>query len=203
LVIINFFIKEFTTTKILSAAGEIRREYEVQLQMAEEEIRRQREKERLASEALIQKIQEEEEQQKLVQLAQDQLLAKTLAKREVFKNSNTKNNCSNKSTIVNSFMSKSDVNQSKFTINHKMSVKSKDTIDVRKQNLILISKIRSERYTSNLKSNSTNVYKESSEIHSSHKSVPIHNAVTRIVTHQNRVNQSNNLIHSSVMVRKF
>ncbi|XP_011496974.1 PREDICTED: uncharacterized protein LOC105361480 [Ceratosolen solmsi marchali] len=190
---------EFNTKKIISAAGEIRREYEVQLQMAKEETWRQQEKERLASETFIQKIQEEEEQHKLMQLAQDQLLAKTLAKQEVLKNSNTKHNCSNKSTILNSYKSKSDVNQSKSIVNQKMSVKTKETIDKRKQNLILISKIRSERYACSVKCNSTNAYKDSSETFSSHKPVPIYNAVTRIVTHQSRVSQSNNSTCSYVM----
>lgn len=51
--------------------------------MAEEEIRRRRQAEQMASEALIQKIQAEEQQLLLAQLAQDQLLAKTLAEQQV------------------------------------------------------------------------------------------------------------------------
>lgn len=63
-------------------AGEIHQEYKAQLQMAEEEMRRRRQAEQIASEALIQKIQAEENKQLLAQLAQDQLLAKTLAKQQ-------------------------------------------------------------------------------------------------------------------------
>lgn len=65
---------------ILSAAGEIRREYEAQLQIAEEEMRRERESVRLADETLVRKIREKEEREKLSQLAGDKLLAKALAK---------------------------------------------------------------------------------------------------------------------------
>lgn len=46
-------------------------------------MRRQRQEEQRASEALIQKIQAEEKQMLLAQLAQDQLLAKSLAKKQV------------------------------------------------------------------------------------------------------------------------
>lgn len=75
------FYADYAANRILSAAGEIHREYKAQLQMAEEEMRRQRQVEQIASEALIQKIQAEEKQL-LAQLAQDQLLAKTLAKQQ-------------------------------------------------------------------------------------------------------------------------
>uniref|UniRef100_A0A0C9RWS2 RING-type E3 ubiquitin transferase n=2 Tax=Fopius arisanus TaxID=64838 RepID=A0A0C9RWS2_9HYME len=68
--------------KIISAAGEIRREYERQLQIAEEEMRIQRKAEIMANEALIRRLQEEEEQ-KVAQCAQDQLLAKKLAKKQL------------------------------------------------------------------------------------------------------------------------
>jgi len=51
--------------------------------MAEEEMRHRRQAEQMASEALIQKIQAEEQQLLIAQLAQDQLLAKTLAKQQV------------------------------------------------------------------------------------------------------------------------
>ncbi|XP_011338805.1 E3 ubiquitin-protein ligase RNF169 isoform X2 [Ooceraea biroi] len=74
---------DYAANRILSAAGEIHREYEMQLQMAEEEMRRRRQVEQMASEALIQKIRAEEQQLLLAQLAQDQLLAKTLAKQQV------------------------------------------------------------------------------------------------------------------------
>ncbi|XP_011869427.1 PREDICTED: E3 ubiquitin-protein ligase RNF169-like [Vollenhovia emeryi] len=72
---------DYAANRILSAAGEIHREYKAQLQMAEAEMRRQRQAEQKASEALIQQIQAEDNQL-LVQLAQDQLLAKSLARQQ-------------------------------------------------------------------------------------------------------------------------
>lgn len=75
------FLEYAVPDRIISNAGDIRREYEAQLQLAQEELRRQREAERIASEALIRKIQAEEEQQ-LAQLAEDKLLAKSIAKRQ-------------------------------------------------------------------------------------------------------------------------
>lgn len=77
----SFFTDYGVPNRILSTAGEIRREYEVQLQLAQEEFRRQHEAERIASEALIRKIQAEEQQQ-LAQLAEDKMLAKSLAKKQ-------------------------------------------------------------------------------------------------------------------------
>ncbi|XP_012535646.2 uncharacterized protein LOC105836266 [Monomorium pharaonis] len=73
---------DYAANRILSATGEIHREYKAQLQMAEEEMRRQRQAEEMASKALIQKIRAEEQQLLLAQFAQDQLLAKTLAKQQ-------------------------------------------------------------------------------------------------------------------------
>lgn len=63
--------------------------------MAEEEKRRQREAEQMASEALIQKIQAEEQQILLAQLAQDQLLAKTVAKQQVAEKQKETTKCHN------------------------------------------------------------------------------------------------------------
>lgn len=54
----------------------------MQLQIAEEEMRIQRKAEIMANEALIRKLQEEEHKE-LAQYAQDQLLAKTLAKKQL------------------------------------------------------------------------------------------------------------------------
>lgn len=169
-------ITEFTEKKILSATGEIRQEYEVQLQEAKEEMRRQKEKERLASEALIRQIHEEEEQNKLLQLAQDQLLAKTLAKNDLINKSKKHEQWSKINTALNLDKSKTDVSQSKLSINQKMSVKSSDS---KRRNAL---KVRFEKC------------KESPNSHSK-KSVPIHNAVTRVVTHQSRVTQPDNLIY--------
>lgn len=174
-----WLITGFIPKKILSAAGEIRREYEIQLQLAQEEMRRQQEKERLASEVLIRKLQEDEEREKLLLMAQDQLLAKTLAKRE----------CVNKNATV---VSLEKPEQSKSAINQKMSAK--------KQSVAPISKVRSERYLLNAKTNPANVQKEPQDTFGSLKPVPIHNAVTRVVTHQSRLNQPNNSAYSAALV---
>ncbi|CAB0037074.1 unnamed protein product, partial [Trichogramma brassicae] len=71
-------------SKKISASGEIRKEYEVKLQQAKERMRQQDEIERLASEALMRQIYNEEEQKKLLQLAKDQLLARTLANEDMY-----------------------------------------------------------------------------------------------------------------------
>lgn len=201
--IFSFFIQEYPVKKQISVPGEIRREYEVQLQMVEEEMRRQRERDRLASEAIIKKIQQEEEQEKLVQLAQDQLLAKTLAKREVIDKINDKSQRSGKSTTVNSDRSNvnvsTNVNQSKLGGNQKMSVKSKEQNESRKLNAALISKIR--KHSSTVKSSTTNPHKDSTKTFSSQKPVPIHNAVTRVVTHQSRGSQPNSATYQALVIK--
>ncbi|KAL0109024.1 hypothetical protein PUN28_014253 [Cardiocondyla obscurior] len=117
---------DYAATRILSAAGEIHREYKAQLQMAEEEMRRQRQAEQMASEALIQKIQAEEKQL-LAQLAQDQLLAKTLAKqqqKEAVQKEATK--CYNECSIVPNYT----FNESKFNYNTTIRVNNIETPQV-------------------------------------------------------------------------
>ncbi|KAJ8687164.1 hypothetical protein QAD02_022958 [Eretmocerus hayati] len=182
--------------KVISAAGEIKAEFEVQLQLAEAEKRRQQEKERVASEALIQKIQEEEERQKsqkLVQFAQDQLLAKNLAKQEVIAKT-SKYDSHNRALAVNLDGSKPSVVQTKSLINQKMSDKLKNVTDARKQSLAFMPKTRSEKLMANIKSCATNAQKGPSETSCPQKPVPIHNAVNRVVTHLNRPNPLNNLV---------
>ncbi|EGI61894.1 PREDICTED: uncharacterized protein LOC105149564 [Acromyrmex echinatior] len=98
---------DYAANRILSAAGEIHREYKAQLQMAQEEMRRERQAEQMASEALIQKIQAED-QLLLAQLAQDQLLAKSLAKQQQKEATKCYNECL--TTSVPSYV----FNESKF-----------------------------------------------------------------------------------------
>ncbi|XP_063993156.1 uncharacterized protein LOC135170907 isoform X2 [Diachasmimorpha longicaudata] len=66
----------------------------MQLQIAEEERRLQRKSEIMANEVLIRKL-EEEEKKKLAQYAQDQLLAKTIAKKQLLNKSTFYGNCMN------------------------------------------------------------------------------------------------------------
>ncbi|XP_015123721.1 uncharacterized protein LOC107045842 isoform X2 [Diachasma alloeum] len=70
----------------------------MQLQIAEEERRIQRKSEIMANEALIRKL-EEEEQQKLAQYAQDQLFAKTIAKKQLLTKATNPNFYSNSMNI--------------------------------------------------------------------------------------------------------
>ncbi|KAI4494553.1 hypothetical protein M0804_000754 [Polistes exclamans] len=189
-------------SKILSAAGEIRREYEAQLQMAEEEMRRRRENEDIASEALIRKIQVEEQEQQFAQIAQDQLLAQNLAKKQlVDKHKEVKlyqNEC------VTSSVSNCPLDTSKFDIKsmpllnteifkfdgqsletRKMNIPElKNDSELRRSNVALISKMRAERYSSNIKPNTSNAYKDSTAKFCCQKSMPIYNTIARTLKHQ-------------------
>lgn len=144
-------------TKILSAAGEIRKEYETQLQLEEEEKRRKQQAEAIASEALIRKIQAEEQQQ-LAQLAQDELLAKTLAKKEI----RTKFDSKMKTDSVSKTVQKTK-NQDTFDLDEPIITKFKSVMHRQKTNIALISKIRAESYASSIKSTGLNQCKDSSE----------------------------------------
>ena len=172
-------------TKILSAAGEIRKEYEVQLQLAEEEKRQKQEAEAIASETLIRKLQAEE-QQHLAQLKQDELLAKTLAKEEINVNVKTKRQGESSKNLISSRLlgkTKTELRisnnmqkaktQVDFASDTPMTTKFKP-IDYRKTNIALISKIRAERYASNI----------NSEKVGSHKPLPVQDAVTRLFKNQ-------------------
>ncbi|XP_076638772.1 uncharacterized protein LOC143350578 [Colletes latitarsis] len=189
----------FTATgKILSATGEIRREYEVQLQMAEEEIRCQRKAEQMASEALIRKIQEEEQQQQLAQLAQDQLLAKSLAKKQIAEKHKDISKCYNDypSTSNSSYqMSKfnvaavSEMNpyRAKFhgsECEKETILEHQDSSGLRRQNIALISKIRAERYASSIKNDTSGECNDSLAKFCCQKPIPIHNAISRTLKHQ-------------------
>ncbi|XP_024937115.1 uncharacterized protein LOC107264249 isoform X2 [Cephus cinctus] len=187
------------TNKILSAAGEIRREYEAQLQMAEEEMRRKREAERIASEVLIRKIQAEE-QQRMAQLAQDQLLAKTLAKKQVAEKNKTVTNyhTDNSELETDNSMDESKPDIKLLSLggvqisqvdgsgleDEKPIIKCRDGTEPRKSNIALISKIRVERYASSMKAGASSIYKTSPDKFCCQKSMPIHNAVTRTLKHQ-------------------
>ncbi|KAG7199485.1 hypothetical protein KM043_014107 [Ampulex compressa] len=186
--------------KILSAAGEIRREYEAQLQMAEEEMRCQRKAEQIASEALIRKIQVEEHQQQLAQLAQDQLFAKTLAKRQVVEKH--KEIVKGSQEHLNASMSNSSFETSKFNMSSipdlgatkidkqglesgKMNLSDlKDGTDLRRSNIALISKIRAERYANSMKVNPLSAHKDSSIKFCCQKSMPAYNVIASTLKHQ-------------------
>lgn len=172
-----FFNIDFATNRILSAAGEIHREYEVQLQMAEEEMRRQRHAEQIASEALIQKIQAEEQQQLLAQLAQDQLLAKTLVKKQIVEKQKETAKCY--SGCLNTSVSNYAFDASKFNIKvtHVNNVQAsqaeavqvesrtslpssvRDSSELRRTNMVLLHKIRADKHCK-VKMNASSTYKD-------------------------------------------
>lgn len=184
--------------KILSAAGEIRREYEVQLQMAEEEMQCQRKAEQIASEALIRKIQEEEKQQQLSQLTQDQLLAKSLVKKQLadkHKESKYKNflNVSSSSFHTSKFNVATMTETDSYKLEPHSSKYEKapllqphDNSGLRRSNIALISKICAERYASSIKSNTdlSNACNDSTSKFCCQKPMPIYNAISRTVKHQ-------------------
>ncbi|XP_015177493.1 PREDICTED: uncharacterized protein LOC107066936 [Polistes dominula] len=192
-------------SKILSAAGEIRREYEAQLQMAEEEMRRRRENEDIASEALIRKLQVEEQQQQFAQIAQDQLLAQNLAKKQLvdkqkevklYQNECVTSSVSNCPLDTSKFDTKSmpllNTEMFKFDgqsletrkIFQKNIPELKNSSELRRSNVALISKMRAERYSSNVKPNTSNAYKDPTAKFCCQKSVPIYNSIARTLKHQ-------------------
>ncbi|XP_076246962.1 uncharacterized protein LOC143186955 [Calliopsis andreniformis] len=187
-----------TTNKILSVAGEIRREYEVQLQMAEEEIRSQRKAEEMASEALIRKIREEEQQHQLAQLAQDQLLAKSLAKKQITEKHkevcnyyNDLPTASNSSFQTSKFniAAMSEVNPCR-TESHNAECEQEapsnyqDGSGLRRSNIALISKHRAERYVSSVKSDLPSECNDTMTKFCCQKSVPVYNTIARTLKHQ-------------------
>ncbi|XP_003706932.1 uncharacterized protein LOC100878201 isoform X2 [Megachile rotundata] len=191
---------DFTSVnKTLSVPGEIRREYEVQLQMAEEEIQCQRKAEQIASEALIRKIQEEEQQQQLVQLTQDQLLAKSLVKKQIAeKQKEASKYCNtypraasnlfhtskfNVSTMTEMNLCKTEPHSSKY--DKEIVLEPPDNSGLRRSNIALISKIRAERYASSMKNNdSSNTCNDSGTKFCCQKPMPIYNAIARTLKHQ-------------------
>ncbi|XP_072764193.1 uncharacterized protein [Anoplolepis gracilipes] len=194
---------DYTTKRILSAAGEIHREYEAQLQMAEEEMRRQRQVEQIASEALIQKIQVQEQQLLLAQLAQDQLLAKTLAKQQVVKKHKEATKCYNQclNTSVSSYVLDASRFNTKTTLVNNIETPQtevahlearqmslpesvNDSSRPRQTNTTLLSKIEticSNIYGSN-EANASNVHKVSVK-YCCQKQIPVYNVVTKTLKH--------------------
>ncbi|XP_034935204.1 uncharacterized protein [Chelonus insularis] len=154
--------------KLLNNPGDIQREYQFQLQKASEEMRKQRENERIANEEIIRKIQHQEniqQKQKLAQLAQDQLLARSLAKKKLIDKEKTikyyndylRSSPSKESKILASndrlpattIEPKTEVSN----LNHENIVyfKEKKSTDLRKPNLSIISKIQAERVAGGVK----------------------------------------------------
>ncbi|XP_050456288.1 uncharacterized protein LOC126854012 isoform X1 [Cataglyphis hispanica] len=195
---------DYTTKRILSAAGEIHREYEAQLQMAEEEMRRQRQAEQIASEALIQKIRVEEQQLLLAQLAQDQLLAKTLAKQQVVKKHKEATKCYNQclnASVSNYVLDASRFNTKTMLVNNvempqteaahlegrQMSLAESvsDSTKPRQTNTTLLSKIEticSNIYGSN-ETDASSMHKVSLK-YCCQKQIPVYNAVTKTLKHK-------------------
>ncbi|XP_051158040.1 E3 ubiquitin-protein ligase RNF169-like [Leptopilina boulardi] len=165
-------------TKILSAAGEIRKEYETQLQLEEEEKRRKQQAETIASEALIRKIQAEEQQQ-LAQLAQDELLAKTLAKKEI----RTKFDAKMKTEPLSKTVQKTKT-QNNYNCDEPIITKFKSAMHSQKTNIALISKIRAESYASSIKSTGLNQCKDAVDKLGSYKTLPVQDTVTRLFKNQ-------------------
>ncbi|XP_046483473.1 E3 ubiquitin-protein ligase RNF169 [Neodiprion pinetum] len=139
------------TNKILSAAGEIRREYEAQLELAEEERRRLREAERIASEALIHKIQAEERQH-ITRLVKDRAVAKDLAKRH---------------TGDKVKVREKHADEREAGCDREMQIAKSTATELTKltervewnSNIALISKLRAERYASDGKAGMSNSHK--------------------------------------------
>ncbi|KAM0731316.1 E3 ubiquitin-protein ligase rnf168 [Formica fusca] len=195
---------DYATKRILSAAGEIHREYEAQLQMAEEEMRRQRQAEQIASEALIQKIRVEEQQLLLAQLAQDQLLAKTLAKQQVVKKHKEATKCYNQclnTSVSNYVLDASRFNTKTMLVNNvempqteaahlesrqmNLPESVSDSTKPRQTNTTLLSKIEticSNIYGSN-EANASSMHKVSLK-YCCQKQIPVYNAVTKTLKHK-------------------
>lgn len=193
------FDTDFAANRIISAAGEIHREYEAQLQIAEEEMRRQRQEEQRASEALIQKIQAEEQHLLLAQLAQDQLLAKNLAKKQVAekqKEAKCYNECLNTSSVSGYAYDTSKFNVKSTRVNNVEAPQAesvhldtskrmtslpesvRDNSELRRTNMALLSKICAERYCK-VKTNASNTYKNCCP-----KQLAVYNVVTKSFKHQ-------------------
>ncbi|XP_076662246.1 uncharacterized protein LOC143365710 [Halictus rubicundus] len=186
--------------RILSEAGEIRKEYEVQLQMVEEEMQCQRKAEQIASEALIRKIQEEEQRQQLTQLAQDQLLAKTLAKKQIVEKHKDIAKCYNDrpSTSSTSSLETSKFNAVAMTevnpyrlqfhsteCEKETPLEYQDSSGLRRQNIAMISKIHIDRHASSTKNkNPSAECNDGMPKFCCQKQIPIYNTVARTLKHQ-------------------
>ncbi|XP_031848275.1 uncharacterized protein LOC116433853 isoform X2 [Nomia melanderi] len=166
--------------------------------MAEEERQCQRKAEQMASEALIRKIQEEEQQQQMAQLAQDQLLAKSLVKKQIVEKHKDVSKCYNDypSTSSSSLQTSKfnavtmiDVNPYRLQFHtseceKETPVEYQDGSGLRRQNIALISKIHVDRHASNVKNNDlSNESNDSTNKFCCQKQIPIYNAVTRTLKH--------------------
>lgn len=174
----------------------------MQRKQAEEEMRRQRQAEQMASEALIQKIQAEQ-QLLLAQLAQDELLAKSLAKQQVMKNQKAATKCYNE--CLNTSISSCAFDTSRFNTKNTFvnNVKALQTRTVhledrqtnsledvrdglkRQTNIERLPKIEaiySKVYNSN-ETNASNVCKNRVK-YCCQKQIPIYNAVTKTLKQQ-------------------
>lgn len=166
-------------------------------------MRRRRQAEQIASEALIQKIQVEEHQLLLAQLAQDQLLAKTLAKQQVVKKHKEVAKCYNqclnasnyvvdasrfnaKATLVNN-VETPQTEATHLEARQMMSLPESvsDSSKQRQTNAALLSKIEticSNVYGSN-EANAPSMHKVSVK-YCCQKQIPVYNAVTKTLKHQ-------------------
>lgn len=153
-------------------------------------MRRQRQVEQMASEVLIKKIQAEEQQQLLAQLAQDQLLAKTLAKKQVTEKKKDVTKCYGECTGMSNYT----VDASKFNVkiphvnntesphteaahleSRRVIPESDSDSELRRANMALLSQIRTDKYYKV----KTHAYKDCYPKLSS-----VYNAVTKTLKHQ-------------------
>lgn len=199
-----FFVNtDYAPNRILSAAGEIHREYEMQLKIAEEEMRRRRQVEQMASEALIQKIQKAEQQMLLAQLAEDELLAKSLAKQQVVENQKVATKCYNEclSAPMSSCVFDTSRFNAKNTFVNNVKALQTETVHLEDRQMNPFEDVRDglKRHTnvgrlSKIETIYSNVY-NSNEINASsaHKSrakyccqkqMPVYNAVAKTLKHQ-------------------
>ncbi|EZA54270.1 hypothetical protein DMN91_006142 [Ooceraea biroi] len=193
---------DYAANRILSAAGEIHREYEMQLQMAEEEMRRRRQVEQMASEALIQKIRAEEQQLLLAQLAQDQLLAKTLAKQQVAEKQKEAVKCYNEciGTSVSSYvfnasgfktkilpenniqLSQSESTPTKGSLEMRLSESLDDNSKAKQMSTTLLSRI--EMICSNACGSNEQGTHAIPVKYCYQKQMPVYNAISKTLKHQ-------------------
>ncbi|XP_033325935.2 uncharacterized protein LOC117220260 [Megalopta genalis] len=187
------------TNRILSEVGEIRKEYEVQLQMAQEEIQCQRKAEQIASEMLIRKIQEEEQRQQLTQLATDQLFAKTLAKKQIAEKQKDIAKCYNDRPSTSSgalqtsklnAVTMTEVNPYRLQFHSsecekETALEYQDGSGLRRQNIALISKMHVDRHASSTKNkDSSNECNDGIAKFCCQKQIPTYNTVARTLKHQ-------------------
>ncbi|XP_014207296.1 uncharacterized protein LOC106638556 [Copidosoma floridanum] len=138
-------------------------------------MKRQRKKEKLASEVYIKKPQEDKKQKKMLQLTKNHLFAKALAKPDI-ENVNERRESSTRMKLNNvTKVSASEIIPTELKI-----------LEDKKKNMAVTSNTRSERFLSiNVKHKFNNTPKESSKKFASEKIVVIHTAVTKLVNKSN------------------